>query len=106
MAIRQPIKNSSNNKQVKNKSKEKKHHQHKNYGTSKLERDFAKDFLDKIGLKYIYQYEAKDIGRFFDFAVTAYDNVPFIMESKDGINSIKQEGQNVPVSFIIEVDGG
>ena len=40
------------------------------YGTSKLERDFAKEFLDKNNIVYIYQYEAKEIGRFFDFAVT------------------------------------
>lgn len=76
------------------------------YGTSKLELDFARDFLDKLGVKYIYQYEAKDIGRFFDFAVTAYTDINFIMEEKDGITCIKQEGQNVPISFCIEVDGG
>lgn len=76
------------------------------YGTSKLELDFARDFLDKLDVKYIYQYEAKDIGRFFDFAVTAYTDINFIMEEKDGITCIKQEGQNVPISFCIEVDGG
>ena len=75
------------------------------YGTSKLELDFARDFLDKLGVKYIYQYEAKDIGRFFDFAVTAYTDINFIMEEKDGITCIKQDGQNVPISFCIEVDG-
>lgn len=42
---------------------------HPKYGTSKLEDDFARDFLDKLGVKYIYQFEAKDIGRFYDFAV-------------------------------------
>lgn len=41
--------------------------QHPKYGTSKLEQDFAKDFLDKLGINYIYQFEAKDIGRFYDF---------------------------------------
>jgi len=76
------------------------------YGTSKLELDFAREFLDKLGVKYIYQYEAKDIGRFFDFAVTAYTDINFIMEEKDGITCIKQDGQNVPISFCIEVDGG
>ena len=40
---------------------------HPKYGTSKLEEDFARDFLDKLGLKYIYQFEAKSIGRFYDF---------------------------------------
>lgn len=37
------------------------------YGSSKLEDRFAKDFLDKLGVKYIRQYEAKDIKRFYDF---------------------------------------
>lgn len=75
------------------------------YGTSKLERDFAKEFLDRFGLVYIYQYEAKDIKRFFDFAVTAYDDCPYIREDKDGINCVKQEGQYFNVDFLIEVDG-
>lgn len=39
------------------------------YGTSRLEEDFASDFLDKLGVEYEYQYEAKDIGRFYDFKV-------------------------------------
>lgn len=38
-------------------------------GTSKLEQDFAKDFLDKLGLRYDWQYEARDIGRFYDYCV-------------------------------------
>ena len=37
------------------------------FGTSKLEEDFARDFLDKLGVKYIWQFEAKDIKRWFDF---------------------------------------
>lgn len=40
---------------------------HPQYGTSKLEEDFAHDFLDKLKLEYVYQFEAKDIGRFYDF---------------------------------------
>ena len=40
---------------------------HPKFGTSKLEQDFARDFLDKLGAKYIWQFEAKDIGRFYDF---------------------------------------
>ena len=43
------------------------HPHHQKYGTSKLEEDFAKNFLDKLGVKYVYQFEAKDIGRFYDF---------------------------------------
>lgn len=112
MAIKQPIKNQSNKIDLTKKNRRNKTNSHytknkkQKYGTSQLERDFARDFLDKLGLKYIYQYEASDIKRFFDFAVTAYKEIPFIMETKDGINSIKQEYQNVPISFIVEVDGG
>ena len=36
-------------------------------GTSKLEQRFATDFLDKLGVKYYYQVEAEDIGRWYDF---------------------------------------
>lgn len=42
---------------------------HPKYGTSKLEEKFAREFLDKLGLKYTYQYEAQSIGRFFDFRI-------------------------------------
>ena len=42
---------------------------HPQYGTSKLEEKFAKEFLDVLGLNYQYQFEAKDIKRFFDFLV-------------------------------------
>lgn len=42
---------------------------HPKFGTSKLEMDFARDFLDKLGVKYDWQFEAPDIGRFFDYAV-------------------------------------
>ena len=37
------------------------------YGVSKLEDYFAENFLDVLGVKYVRQYEAKDIGRFYDF---------------------------------------
>ena len=42
---------------------------HPKFGTSKAEQDFAHNFLDKLGVEYIWQYEAKDIGRFFDFFI-------------------------------------
>ena len=42
---------------------------HQEYGTSKLEEKFAKEFLDKMGYKYIYQYKADSIGRYFDFYI-------------------------------------
>jgi hypothetical protein len=58
---------------IRNKGKIDNHHQnqvkrkHKKYGTSKLEQRFAKDFLDKLDIKYTYQFEVKKIGRFYDF---------------------------------------
>lgn len=45
----------------------KKKKSHPKYGVSKLEDYFAENFLDKLGVKYIRQYEAKEIGRFYDF---------------------------------------
>ena len=38
-------------------------------GTSKLEDYFAENFLDVLGIKYVRQYEAKEIGRFYDFKI-------------------------------------
>lgn len=46
---------------------------HPKFGTSKLEDDFAKNFLDKLKVKYIWQFEAKDIGRFFDYYLPDYN---------------------------------
>ena len=108
----QPIRNKSiNTTKTSEKSKKEVKRTIKNniskpkYGISKLETYFAKEYLDKLGLKYIYEYEAKDIGRFYDFAITLYQEIPFIMENKHGIDCIKQEGQNIPISFLIEIDG-
>jgi hypothetical protein len=83
----------------------KKRHKPK-YGISKLETDFARDFLDKLGLKYIYEYEARDIKRFYDFAIVQYQEVQYIMENKHGIDCVKQDGQNVNIGLMIEIDGG
>lgn len=56
---------------------------HPKYGTSKLEDRFAKEFLDRLGYKYERQYEAKDIGRFYDFAVKQ-DNGAVVLLEIDG----------------------
>lgn len=45
---------------------------HPKYGTSKLEKKFAKEFLEKLGIKYEEQFEAKDIKRFYDFYLPDY----------------------------------
>ena len=42
-------------------------HEHPKFGTSKLEQDFAKNFLDKMKVEYVWQFEAKDIKRSYDF---------------------------------------
>lgn len=38
-------------------------------GTSKLEERFAVDFLEKLGVKYIYQFKVEEIGRWYDFKI-------------------------------------
>lgn len=73
--MKQPIKNNKEKNEGKKthpsnlKTKRSSHNKrkHPQYGTSKLEEKFAKEFLDKLGVEYVYQFEAKDIGRFFDF---------------------------------------
>ena len=64
--MRQPIKNKTLEKHIKVKKTTGKR-KHKEYGTSKLEERFAKNFLDKLGVEYVYQYQAEDIGRYYDF---------------------------------------
>ena len=39
------------------------------YGTSKLEERFARDFLDKLGIDYVYQYKMTSIERYLDFFI-------------------------------------
>lgn len=53
---------------------------HPKYGTSKLEDRFAKEFLDRLGYTYVRQYEAKDIGRFYDFAVKLENGAIALLE--------------------------
>lgn len=75
------------------------------YGTSQLEKDFAHEFLDKYGIKYIYEYEARDIKRFYDFAIVS-KRAKYITEEKEGLISIIQGIQYTPIDFLIEIDGG
>ena len=42
-------------------------------GTSKLEERFAVDFLDKLGVKYIYQFKVEEIGRWYDFYLPTHN---------------------------------
>ena len=65
--MRQPIKNKNSKKTHVPKKKVAGKRKHKEYGTSKLEERFAKEFLDKIGVEYVYQFKAESIGRYYDF---------------------------------------
>ena len=116
--MRQPVKENVKKYKTVNKKKvskvnvfttyvkhKKKTNKHAEYGTSKLERDFAKDFLDKLSLSYIYQYKAESIGRYYDFAVVYDEGCKFIKEEKDGIECVKQDGQAYRIEALIEVDG-
>ena len=51
---------------------QKKPRKHQDYGTSKLEERFAHDFLDKLSIKYTYQFKAESIGRYYDFYLNDY----------------------------------
>lgn len=77
---------------------------HPKFGTSKLEEDFAKDFLDKLKVKYVYQFEAKDIGRFYDFKIvdgpiievqgSYWHGDPRLYEQKD-LNNVQLKTQKI-----------
>ena len=72
----------------------KERHFHPKFGTSKLEERFARDFLEKLGIPYIYQYEAKSIGRYFDFRVKPYGPIIEIQGSYwHGDKRLFEEGE-------------
>jgi len=62
-----PTKNASIKDSVIRRNDTPKERKHPEYGTSKLEDRFAKDFLDKLGIVYESQYKAESIGRYYDF---------------------------------------
>ena len=49
-----------------------KERKHPEYGTSKLETKFAKEFLEKLGIRYETQFKAESIGRYYDFYLNDY----------------------------------
>ena len=75
----QPIRNKEITKKS-NKQKKSKERKHKEYSTSKLEERFAKEFLDKLGIKYTYQFKAEDIGRYYDFLIESPAGSKIIVE--------------------------
>lgn len=73
---------------------------------SKLEAYFAKNFLDKFGVRYVYEWEATDIKRFYDFAIVAVtEDSDVVVEEKNGVVSLSQKYNDVRPCLIIEVDG-
>ena len=78
----QPIKKSIGRKPVKRKKEttraarvreiRKKMKGSQEFGTSKLEERFARDFLDRLGVNYIYQYKMVSISRYLDFFLPDY----------------------------------
>lgn len=65
-------KNKVTDKRLPPKQKVNKKKDHPEFGTSIAEQNFARDFLDKLGIEYVWQFEAKEIHRFFDFYLTKY----------------------------------
>lgn len=103
--VKQVIKknNKIKNPKVKKTTAKKKHKQE--YGTSKLEERFAKEFLDKLGVKYTYQFKAESIGRYFDFRIIPNGPIfeiqggywhgdPRLYEDKD-LNRTQKKNQRV-----------
>lgn len=63
---------------VRSKKMLRKERNHPEYGTSKLEEKFAREFLDKLGVKYTYQFKAESIGRYYDFRIFPDEGGPCI----------------------------
>ena len=111
--MRQPSRNGKKKTSVRGCNKQKqvttlatsKKQSHPKFGTSKLEVDFAHDFLDKLGVKYIWQFEAVDIGRWFDYYLQEHNLIieinggywhgdPRLYEEKD-LNRTQKRNQRV-----------
>lgn len=67
VAKKKKVKHKPTKSEIIKKTIERSKKKHQEYGTSKLEERFARDFLDKLGVKYQYQFYASDIKRYFDF---------------------------------------
>ena len=95
----QPVKKEINNsnKIIKKKTGIKKKKTHKEYGTSKLEEKFAKDFLDVLNIKYDYQFKAESIGRYYDFLLHGFNyghSDPRLYEGKE-LNPTQKRNKKV-----------
>lgn len=78
--MKQPERIKNNVRRQGEKKKTRTKRKHPEYGTSKLEDKFAKNFLDFLGVKYERQYLAKDIGRYYDFFIIIEGNYGILCE--------------------------
>lgn len=101
--MKQPVKGGNPIKRRK-KTVKKTKIQHSEYGTSKLEVFFAENFLNKLGLTYVYEFEAREIKRFYDFAIIP-DDKTLLTEERNGIISVNDKRRVLNPLFIVEVDG-
>lgn len=65
--MRQPVKKAIKKKAERTEKKKKDANEYKDLDGSGLETFFRVNVLEKIGVKYKQQFEAKSIGRFYDF---------------------------------------
>ena len=63
----QPVRKNVVKPKTKKKRVQKPKRKHEEYGVSKLEDKFAKEFLDELGVRYVRQFKAASIGRYYDF---------------------------------------
>ena len=101
--MKQPVKGGIKIKRRKKTEKIKKKQQ-REYGTSKLEVYFAENFLNKLGLTYVYEFEVKEIKRFYDFAIVP-DDKTLMTEERNGIISVNDKRRVLNPLFILEIDG-
>lgn len=80
MSTHQPIKNKQFRTQKKIKQKSKPKPNKPEYGTSKLEDKFASIILEKLNIEYQRQYNAKEIGRFYDFLIKTPQSKNILVE--------------------------
>ena len=69
--IKKEIKQEYNLKDIKHRANKSKKKDHPDYNVSKLEDRFAEIFLDKLKVKYVRQFEAKDIA-YHEFGTGIY----------------------------------
>ena len=104
--MRQPLKGNGKTRKTAPKRPQNRKKEHPKYGTSKLEARFAEGFLKKLGLMFVYQYHAKEIGRYYDFVVVSTMRPEgLVYEERCGVISIDDNNSQFSICFAIEIDG-